>query len=103
MYTDITNLIILSLHDALPISHHDAVHEGNIGFCKFRDAGVEDVLLAPQDLAEIAVDLRAFIERPDIAACAQPALADRKSTRLNSSHVASSYAVFCLNKKRFVV
>src|SRR5690625_5788747 len=25
---------------------------------------------------------------------------DRKSTRLNSSHVASSYAVFCLKKKR---
>src|SRR6267378_443392 len=24
---------------------------------------------------------------------------DRKSTRLNSSHVESSYAVFCLNKK----
>src|SRR5690625_5723772 len=27
------------------------------------------------------------------------ALADRKSTRLNSSHVAISYAVFCLKKK----
>src|SRR5690625_5650169 len=26
-------------------------------------------------------------------------LADRKSTRLNSSHVAMSYAVFCLQKK----
>src|SRR5690625_6393258 len=26
---------------------------------------------------------------------------DRKSTRLNSSHVASSYAVFCLKKKRY--
>src|SRR5690625_5593100 len=25
---------------------------------------------------------------------------DRKSTRLNSSHVASSYAVFCLKKKK---
>src|SRR5207248_11495006 len=25
---------------------------------------------------------------------------DRKSTRLNSSHRTSSYAVFCLNKKR---
>src|SRR5690625_6896591 len=25
---------------------------------------------------------------------------DRKSTRLNSSHVAISYAVFCLTKKR---
>src|SRR5439155_14482144 len=28
-----------------------------------------------------------------------PAVLDRKSTRLNSSHVASSYAVFCLKKK----
>src|SRR5690606_39326085 len=27
------------------------------------------------------------------------ALADRKSTRLNSSHVKNSYAVFCLKKK----
>src|SRR5690625_2147176 len=27
-------------------------------------------------------------------------LADRKSTRLNSSHVAISYAVFCLKKKK---
>src|SRR5690625_7267944 len=27
-------------------------------------------------------------------------IADRKSTRLNSSHVAISYAVFCLKKKR---
>src|SRR5439155_16888645 len=29
-----------------------------------------------------------------------PAMADRKSTRLNSSHVAISYAVFCLKKKK---
>src|SRR5438309_11778748 len=28
-----------------------------------------------------------------------PALADRKSTRLNSSHSSISYAVFCLKKK----
>src|SRR5437660_9366388 len=28
-----------------------------------------------------------------------PTLLDRKSTRLNSSHVAISYAVFCLKKK----
>src|SRR5256885_5711042 len=27
-------------------------------------------------------------------------LADRKSTRLNSSHLVISYAVFCLKKKR---
>src|SRR5437868_12596519 len=32
---------------------------------------------------------------------AQPAPAgDRKSTRLNSSHVSISYAVFCLKKKK---
>src|SRR5690606_40254380 len=29
-----------------------------------------------------------------------PAAADRKSTRLNSSHVKISYAVFCLKKKK---
>src|SRR5437660_9123751 len=29
-----------------------------------------------------------------------PLSRDRKSTRLNSSHVATSYAVFCLKKKR---
>src|SRR5690625_4108501 len=35
----------------------------------------------------------------DGAATDEP-LGDRKSTRLNSSHVAISYAVFCLKKKR---
>src|SRR5207249_5699731 len=29
-----------------------------------------------------------------------PPTADRKSTRLNSSHVSISYAVFCLKKKK---
>src|SRR5690625_6613534 len=28
---------------------------------------------------------------------------DRKSTRLNSSHVAISYAVFCLKKKKITI
>src|SRR5207249_5563954 len=28
---------------------------------------------------------------------------DRKSTRLNSSHVSISYAVFCLKKKKFKI
>src|SRR5699024_12241946 len=34
-----------------------------------------------------------------VAARRQPAREDRKSTRLNSSHVSISYAVFCLKKK----
>src|SRR5690606_40504879 len=32
-------------------------------------------------------------------ACRHPGPGDRKSTRLNSSHVKISYAVFCLKKK----
>src|SRR5262245_64150118 len=33
-------------------------------------------------------------------ALAQPLSLDRKSTRLNSSHLGISYAVFCLKKKK---
>src|SRR5690554_7062252 len=36
-------------------------------------------------------------------AVATVALTDRKSTRLNSSHVRISYAVFCLKKKTLTV
>src|SRR5215471_20487149 len=49
----------------------------------------------------------AFDRRRPRAALAQPRRggraggpADRKSTRLNSSHVEISYAVFCLKKKK---
>src|SRR5690625_6882372 len=35
-----------------------------------------------------------------LAPCRSHRPADRKSTRLNSSHVAISYAVFCLKKKK---
>src|SRR5256885_13141730 len=40
--------------------------------------------------------------RPSLGAacCSLLPLADRKSTRLNSSHLVISYAVFCLKKKR---
>src|SRR5699024_12344641 len=36
---------------------------------------------------------------PDQYGLTQTALVERKSTRLNSSHVSISYAVFCLKKK----
>src|SRR5882724_12988395 len=47
------------------------------------------------DLVQIGMDVAlAFsYEGPDIAG-------DRKSTRLNSSHLGISYAVFCLKKKK---
>src|SRR5207249_5453324 len=37
---------------------------------------------------------------PEFVRAAQTLLLDRKSTRLNSSHVSISYAVFCLKKKK---
>src|SRR5437773_5137496 len=49
--------------------------------------GDEPVADHPQDAHDEEVGRR----------CEQPA--DRKSTRLNSSHITISYAVFCLKKK----
>src|SRR5690625_6361267 len=59
------------------------------------------VLLAAdrgKSLGRQAVLRMALIE-PFVHAATQLVDVDRKSTRLNSSHVASSYAVFCLNKQ----
>src|SRR4051812_49600566 len=45
--------------------------------------------------AGVARELLAAVERRR-----PPAPADRKSTRLNSSHMSISYAVFCFKKKK---
>src|SRR3989442_5512884 len=52
----------------------------------------------PGPLDPVGGELVAEIMRQKLAA-PDPA-ADRKSTRLNSSHVRISYAVFCLKKKK---
>src|SRR5690606_39728990 len=61
-------------------------------------AGHTSVLLF---LPETAIDELAAVctkHRQDLEA----AQGDRKSTRLNSSHVKISYAVFCLKKKKYL-
>src|SRR5699024_12423874 len=88
------HLYPLSLHDALPIYQVAALA-----------GGVQRPLQRPGVVGP-AVPGRA--ERPDvqerrrrhIRAGAVPPGQDRKSTRLNSSHVSISYAVFCLKKKK---
>src|SRR5690554_7565606 len=40
-----------------------------------------------------------YLQREPETLCLGPFQGDRKSTRLNSSHVRISYAVFCLKKK----
>src|SRR5256885_12692402 len=61
--------------------------------------GVE---LGDQHLAGAVVRKRVEDRRHDLAGAAPVGIAiqDRKSTRLNSSHLVISYAVFCLKKKK---
>src|SRR2546426_6536396 len=68
---------------------------------------VPRVLPVAQDVEREAVDARAIffdqgLERGDVAgdATLDQGEIDRKSTRLNSSHLVISYAVFCLKKKK---
>src|SRR5699024_12364674 len=42
------------------------------------------------------------LDHPDTPEVLLDHLVDRKSTRLNSSHVSISYAVFCLKKKKIL-
>src|SRR5436309_5622091 len=72
-------------------------------------AGEPDILLPPVTELSTSRDVydQLFLKLADLGMSGntigdedfQPQLADRKSTRLNSSHVKISYAVFCLKKK----
>src|SRR5260221_10468498 len=57
--------------------------------------GVGFVIGVIQDSAETALN-----SSTDVIFTAAACEADRKSTRLNSSHTVISYAVFCLKKKK---
>src|SRR5690606_17508701 len=63
------------------------------------------LLLATGELCRIVVEPvtqpHAFEQRRG-ALCGMLVPLDRKSTRLNSSHVKISYAVFCLKKKKTI-
>src|SRR5699024_12585487 len=76
------HIYTLSLHDALPIS--------STSWCRRGGTSRTDRsrLFSPSR--------RPAPQSPGAAPAERP---DRKSTRLNSSHVSISYAVFCLKKK----
>src|SRR5256885_11889377 len=81
--TATTEIYTLSLHDALPISieaipaalRYAGLKQDDIDWFELNEA------FAAQSLAVVNT-------------------LDRKSTRLNSSHLVISYAVFCLKKKK---
>src|SRR5690349_22430578 len=80
--TATTGIYTLSLHDALPIF----------------GAAVRLAGRRRQRVAEAGEGLAAEGE-VDVVQVERVQVRDRKSTRLNSSHVEISYAVFCLKKK----
>src|SRR5690625_6877289 len=90
-HTAPTAIFTLSLHDALPISGlpdgFRVDSDGNLWSSSL--TGIQVFTPAGEKLGEIRVPEK-------VANCCL----DRKSTRLNSSHVAISYAVFCLKKKK---
>src|SRR5437899_9892858 len=67
---------------------------------QLKDLGVTPILAHSEKAAAYMADGYARVMcRPGVC-MAQSVGADRKITRLNSSHLAISYAVFCLKKKK---
>src|SRR5256885_8838037 len=73
--TATTEIYTLSLHDALPISSRPCSNARSL-------RSVRCASIAPRKCSDSE---------------------DRKSTRLNSSHLVISYAVFCLKKKKVII
>src|SRR5437868_12620481 len=67
----------------------------------FRSGGPAAVVVF-EDVQIDAVVVRKFRARIGARNFRTTTASDRKSTRLNSSHVSISYAVFCLKKKTFL-
>src|SRR5690625_6668511 len=70
---------------------------------KVQGSDVDKVFFTQEELEKKGIPIYSFsednIKKEDIIIAGK----DRKSTRLNSSHVAISYAVFCLKKKKKIV
>src|SRR5207249_10027435 len=90
-----TELYTLSLHDALPILGPGDSHRGRPPRRDRRRSRAEgDRVLRVRSAHHRGVLRRRKASERFLE------VEDRKSTRLNSSHVSISYAVFCLKKKK---
>src|SRR5438477_6057059 len=87
--TATTKIYTLSLHDALPIFRVENAPEDRRAVVA-RQAEPVDRAVLRHERGGIAVGQERVV---------RDRLRDRKSTRLNSSHMSISYAVFCLKKK----
>src|SRR5690606_40189854 len=100
--TATSDIHTLSLHDALPISENFSPYQ-------HRQARIIEFPATLRTFAQAfantmpfseAIGFIADVDEENPNAVDYPfSVVDRKSTRLNSSHVKISYAVFCLKKK----
>src|SRR5437667_12597197 len=86
--TATTEIYTLSLHDALPIcAEPEALYTGKLEGKVHQTSGRATIYKS--------ADGKEYLRLSDFTTSK-----DRKSTRLNSSHITISYAVFCLKKKK---
>src|SRR5207249_10067521 len=91
-HTSTPSIYTLSLHDALPILNRicrESYNDPSEVYDRLKQMSMSVVTITDHDSIDAAEILRRRWRHED-----------RKSTRLNSSHVSISYAVFCLKKKK---
>src|SRR3712207_8242570 len=92
--TATTEIYTLSLHDALPISDTQLISPRSLRPVSSIGCASAAARLALKSGAPASWSaMKAAAHEPSL-------MADRKSTRLNSSHANISYAVFCLQKNK---
>src|SRR5690554_7070347 len=92
--TATTEIYTLSLHDALPIFSLVSLATGGSFDRDHSSPGKDHCFTRKSSFLRVFFDIGLFFLLD---------IADRKSTRLNSSHVRISYAVFCLKKKKKII
>src|SRR5699024_11873064 len=97
-YSATVSIPTLSLHDALPILLALSITQRHRELALLRAVGA-----TPRQVRRLIVGETLVLAVLATALAVAPGQLlgrlDRKSTRLNSSHVSISYAVFCLKKK----
>src|SRR5205814_10705926 len=93
----------LSLHDALPISNGKPTWNNMRQPVQGRYARTANAVWLVGMSGMSDADMQPLLDAgsPLVLDPANPVTVDRKSTRLNSSHLGISYAVFCLKKKKY--
>src|SRR5690625_5667532 len=88
-FTSAPASVVVETSDNDPREYRHVVLDNGLEVMLVNDANTE------VSAVSLSVGVGSYHNPPEFQGLAQ----DRKSTRLNSSHVAISYAVFCLKKK----